>query len=1508
VVSDSAPAIPAKSTADAIAPALLRYATPLTLLLILVLGGLLRLTNADWDDGQNLHPDERFLTMVATEVQWPDGIRGYLDSQTSPLNPYNVRDGDGNARYPTFIYGTFPLVIGKWWGELTGNDQYGSYHLASRSLSAIVDLFSILLLFLIGRRLFGDTVALLGALLYTLSVLPIQLSHFGTFDNWVTAFCLGAFYFALRANDRGRWWDFALSGVLAGLAIASKLSALPIIAVTALPLIEQMRIHGIEAFWRKPSKQGLPALLGVALAVVAAIWTFRFAQPYAFASGNPLNFSFDPRWTRDVEYWRAIQSGDADAPPSVQWANRPLSFITRNLVLWGMGPALGIAALAGLGFASLRAMTAKRLPPTWLLVLIGWPAFHLVYYSVAFTRTMRYVIPAYPFLALLAAAGLMALYAWGRDRWPKRDWLFVLPAVAVVTLTAFYAIAFSSIYTKPTTRVAASEWIYNNVPEGTVALEHWDDPLPLNLPGYPGSGAFPGQQMPNYDPDNAEKLSRMVDILEQSDWLFLSSNRLYDSITRMPEKYPMTIEYYRMLFSGELGFELVETFASHPELFGIELNDDNAEEAFSVYDHPKVLAFRKTADFDADRVATHLATFLNQEIANIRTVNAGYYLLQFDEEELAVQQAGGTWSDLFDPDSLSNRYPVVAWYLALQLMALAAVPLCWKVLKRLPDRGYAVSKTIGLLGAATIAWLLASFKIMSFGGLAVFYGILAMAALSVIATGGHWRRIWDDLKPLWRSILVAEVLFLAAFLFFVWLRWQNPDLWHPARGGEKPMEFAYFNAVLRSTHFPPYDPWFAGGYLNYYYFGWVILGSLTRLTAIVPETAFQLAVATCFALTVLNAWSVASTSISLLSRHLKLRSLWWPLGLGVIGSFFVAVIGNLDMARRFGAGEWGFQPTSASGLLSLGHFGDIARGVVRAVANPRSLPTDAFWTPTRLIDGTINEFPYFSFLFADLHPHMMSIPFTIAALVVALGMLCSSMWPDQRPSSVEPDEPAFGLGQSVRSWVASLPRSELGERAALVVLAAAVTGALYPINTWDYPTYLLITGGTIFLVDALGSAVAATSSGTLGWRISFAVLRRAAVTMAAVVVLGRLIYLPFISHYQVPNSGFDPWLDRSAPDTYLIIHGLFLFVIGSYIVADLLNDDRSHRFTLPLPSTLTFGSNDAGDSGRAVHVETSPVEIRWSLSGLIAIMLVLLGGISLWADSISGMLVAMIALVTLEVINREREPAFLFLCGLTLAALFISFGVEHYTLRGDIGRMNTVFKFYLQVWVLLGLAAAVFLVLFLDRLRRQMSWFVRGPWLIVFAVLVAASLVYPVYATSARLDDRFSDLPGTLDGMAYMDEATFVDGPDGLEPSSILLLQDRVAIDWLRENVEGSPVVLEAVTPLYRWGSRVSVYTGLPTVIGWDWHQTQQRPGMQNLIDQRKADVATIFGETRSFESIRPLLDRYGVAYIYVGPLERAYYPESALAKFDEAVANGLLELVYDQNGVKIFRYNPGSP
>jgi YYY domain-containing protein len=1456
-----------------------RYAVPIALALILLLGGILRLSGRNWDDSQNLHPDERFLTMVATQISWPDSIGGYFDSATSPLNPYN------HENFPTFIYGTFPLMLGKAWGDLTGNTVYGNYHLASRSLSAIMDLATILLLFLVGRRLFGETVGLLGALLYSLSVLAIQLSHFGTFDTFVTTFSIGCFYFSLRANDNGKWWEFVLSGVMAGLAVASKLSALPILAIPAIPLIEHIRLHRLDGLYPRPMRGRLPVLLGVLIAAVSAIWTFRVGQPYAFATGNLLDFSFDPRWTRDVEYWRAIQSGEADAPPSVQWANRtPFVFVLKNLVIWGLGPALGIAALAGLVMASVRILTAKRLPPAWLLVLVGWPAFHIVYNGLAFTKTMRYLIPAYPFLALLGAAFLMGLAGWLLPRVRDRAWIAYAPLAVVVAMTALYSLAFSSIYTRPVTRAEASEWIYENIPPGSVVLtEHWDDGLPLALPGYPSPGTYPGMQMPLYDLDNAEKLSTMTRLLEDADYLFLTSNRLYDSIPRIPERYPMTIEYYRMLFAGELGFERIATFTSYPAIFGIEIPDDSAEEAFSVYDHPRVILFQKTDAFDADRVATHLAQFLDTDIVQVRSANAGYGMLMMEQDLLEAQREGGTWSRIFDPGSLANRYPVIPWYLAIQIFGLAALPLCWRIMRRLPDAAYAVSKTIGLLAVSVVAWLLASTQVIAFGRDTIIFSLILVTALSALVLWWTWRDLLDIARRSWRAIIVAEVLFLVAFLAFVWMRSGNPDLWHPARGGEKPMEFAYFNAILRSTHFPSYDPWFAGGYINYYYFGYVPLAVLSKLTGIVPEVAFNLAVAACFALVVLNAWAFVASSLRLLQRQIGFRSAWAPLALGLLGPLFVAIIGNLDMARRIGAGEWG-HGSGGSGLLSLGAFGDIARGLVRTIVDRRELPTDAFWGPTRIIEGTINEFPYFSFLFADLHPHMIALPFSTAALVVALAVLATASWPQQAQTLPEDERGWFGIDGGWRAWMRTMPWESVRERALMIGLAALVTGVLYPLNTWDYPTYLLVVGGAFFMLETLGSSIAAARVGLLDWRVSFASVRRAAVDTALVLVTGRVLFLPYFQHYQVQNSGFEPWLEQSSAGEYLIIHGFLLFVIGSFVFGDLI--------------AAAFRT-DAGED----RVPVFP----WTIELVLALGLLTLGVVAVWVDSITALMLSILGLLIIAAFRRQREPLPLFLIALAAIGAAISLGVEHYTLRGDIGRMNTVFKFYLQVWVLFGLVAAIGLVLFVSRIRQTLGWTIGAPWAVIFALLLGASLVYPALATPARLDDRFHETERTLDGMAYMDGATFTDGAEGLPPTTMELRQDKLAVEWLRENVHGTPVVLEAVTPLYRWGSRVSVYTGLPTVIGWDWHQTQQRPGFQPLIDQRKLAVFQMLGEARSFESIRPLLDRYDVRYIYIGPLERAYYSEEALAKFDEAVEGGQLDLVYDADGVRIYEYVPAS-
>jgi uncharacterized membrane protein len=208
----------------------------------------------------------------------------------------------------------------------------------------------------------------------------------------------------------------------------------------------------------------------------------------------------------------------------------------------------------------------------------------------------------------------------------------------------------------------------------------------------------------------------------------------------------------------------------------------------------------------------------------------------------------------------------------------------------------------------------------------------------------------------------------------------------------------------------------------------------------------------------------------------------------------------------------------------------------------------------------------------------------------------------------------------------------------------------------------------------------------------------------------------------------------------------------------------------------------------------------------------------------------------------------------------------------------------------------------------MMNTSTRAVWAIFAVVFIVAGLSYPVQATPARLDDRFQEMPRTLDGMTYMTEAVYDDaGPDGSPGATYPLVGDYEAIRWLQDNVQGSPVVLEGNTQLYRWGSRVSIYTGLPTVLGWDWHQTQQRAGYGDLIQERKADVEQMLGGRVSFAAIQPLLDKYHVRYIYIGDLERTYYNTAGLRKFEVAANAGQLTVVYDADGVKIYRYD-GAP
>ena len=569
------------SSSDQSSPEPIRYNEVLILLGIMLVAGWLRFTGIEWGRNLYLHPDERFQTMVVVAAKWPSSIREYFDSQSSPLNPYN--NGFGS-----YIYGTFPLFAAKLIGAITGNQVYGDAHLPGRAFSAICDLFTVLLVYLTGRRLFGPRTALLGAALSAVTVLQIQSAHYFTSDSAVVVMCLAAFYLALRAESSGSWGWHAACGIAVGLAIASKINALPIALVLGLPVFERWRESGLKSIWRSGSR-GLAPAYGFAVALIVAIWTFRIAQPYAFAGPSPFSFRLDPRWLKDIRYWRECRTASAIRRPSMQWANRtPVLFSLRNLVLWGMGPLLGLTAIAALAVGACKLLTARRVPPGWQLILIGWPAFHLLYYGSSFVQTMRYLLPAYPFLVLLAAALLVRIAelgtarGWGSLHFGRRASLpwAALPAVIVLAGTFLYAVGFVGIYTRTTTREAASRWIYTNVPAGsTIASEHWDDAIPISLPGY-DTRQYTGFQLELFFPDDAAKLDKMIGQLGEADYLVVTSNRLYATIPRIPERYPISAEYYRLLFSGGLGFDLVHTETSYPTYLGMDLNDDRAEEAF----------------------------------------------------------------------------------------------------------------------------------------------------------------------------------------------------------------------------------------------------------------------------------------------------------------------------------------------------------------------------------------------------------------------------------------------------------------------------------------------------------------------------------------------------------------------------------------------------------------------------------------------------------------------------------------------------------------------------------------------------------------------------------------------------------------------------------------------------------------------------------------------------------------------------------------------------------------
>ncbi len=271
-------------------------------------------------------------------------------------------------------------------------------------------------------------------------------------------------------------------------------------------------------------------------------------------------------------------------------------------------------------------------------------------------------------------------------------------------------------------------------------------------------------------------------------------------------------------------------------------------------------------------------------------------------------------------------------------------------------------------------------------------------------------------------------------------------------------------------------------------------------------------------------------------------------------------------------------------------------------------------------------------------------------------------------------------------------------------------------------------------------------------------------------------------------------------------------------------------------------------------------------------------------------------LLWLEWRRRERDIPRLLATGLFGLAFAIAAGVDVVTVRNDIERMNTVFKFSLQAWQLFAIAGAYGSWYVLRYLWEVDTWRLRPrPGRATAAVLAALTAVvlltgasvFVVEGTPAREKARFADLPRGLDGLAYLRAGVFVEDrgtPNQSDDVAIRLADDEPLIRWLRENVDGSPVIVEAVGPLYHWTGRISVNTGLPTVAGWDWHQVQQRWDYAGLVNERRIETQKFFTDSDTASAER-YLRKYGVRYVVMGTEERAMGSDAGLAKFSQMPA-----------------------
>ncbi|MBN1552820.1 glycosyltransferase family 39 protein, partial [bacterium] len=965
------------------------------LILIFLIGLGLRLYGIQWGIPHFFHPDERQIMFKTTDINKHD------------LNPH------------FFAYGSFPIYLLK--GVVIGLDEsnkllrtwinqidlsestkqtlnrffapvnsFKGMTLTGRAISALLSAWTIIVVFALAKLMYKPKVAYLSAFFFAVSVLSIQQAHFYVVDGPQTFFITCAMLFMVKTAIGERSRDYYYAGFFIGLAMATKFSTTPIYLAYFMGHFLSV-LNGN----RKGVLPWIHWIGGLVLSV--AVMT----------AGMPFWILDHEKWWRDIREQSRMVSGAARLPYTIQYEHTtPFWFLIKNMVLWSLGLPLGVAALIGFARHIKRFFSKSTDVANRVVLMYIVPIFILN--SVFQVKFLRYTLPLIPFFVIFAAKWLYDLQKHSRPA-VKLTGKVITGLVLIGTL--LWAMAFMNIYRYPNTRVEASNWVYSEIPDGANILieSNWDDALPVGTDmGNPRK--YNSDKLDIYrEPDNEAKAREMAQKLEWADIIILASKRHYGSVLRVPDRYPVSGNFYKSLFTEKLGFKYVQSFTMPPHLGPMKFRDDLADESFRVYEHPKVCIFQKETGFNSDQ----LLPYLINPPPDVRAIS--YNQILTAEPSLDIGP--------------SINFPVIRWLITLEILGIVVFPMVFLVFNRFNHKGYPLAKVTGLLIIGYICWLLPSLKVVHFSRCMLWNIVAVTAILNWLIFQKYKVEIKTFLRRFWWSIAGYEILFLLVFMLFALLKSYNPDIYW----SESSMDFGFINSILRADTFPPLDPWIEGETINYYYYGHYLAAFVTKLAGVDPSYAYNLFFATIPALVAL---AVASIVITLTRRM-------WA---GVLAVVFTIIIGNLDGVaqtaqimltkyRNTNYSHWavwfhdfvdGEKFQLSNKFTTFMNFSDYSLNLGRSDNHFRF-----FRSAHELIQPTVHEFPFWSYNFMDLHAH--TIATLISSFVLALHLVLFNN--KRRGMQV------FGSG--------------LTRYLTLGTLCIAL-GALFPTNSWDFPTHCLV--------------------------------------------------------------------------------------------------------------------------------------------------------------------------------------------------------------------------------------------------------------------------------------------------------------------------------------------------------------------------------------------------------------------------------------------------------------------